>query len=266
MLLLSPIGTADTQTKHDIDLIGHLTEAAAEASTHPTIRGLKPWEQITVCCHPTVFIGQGARATCYQKDLSMQLLKEKVTNFWDMHVIRMLSEAAQAATQTSKGPFAPWEEIAVFCDPAVFQHIPDMGDPFRGISKLKSQAVNDAEETRYYITVSFDKKSGLANRLQTMGLCGDMCSIFRIGMYILWVPNETCDRQFYDTTCFDEGSEIFNQIPFIKVTRNHRCSVRESFQRFRYRACYQLVEIAVWEGHNLWDLQKGLSVQRHCSY
>ena len=161
------------------------------------------------------FVGQGARAIVYERSFAEKVVGEKVGNFWDMHLLDLLSRESNEEWGASSRKYHKYKAVVV--DPPIFAHVPSFDKRFRGSGRLEGKAVNEAEETSYYITLSLNHEWGLVNRLQTICLVGAIAGLYRVGLYILWEPKKACPGKFSDTNCFDTSSEAYQSIPFVKL-------------------------------------------------
>ena len=158
------------------------------------------------------FVGQGARAIAYSREFAQKVLAERVANFWDLHLLGLLSQMQNKLWRENK--YSP--HMTVFCDPPVFTHVPTFTERFRGSGRLQATAVNAAEETSYYVTLSLNHEWGMANRLQTIALIAGICSVYRCGLYILWTTGKACPGGFEEICVLDQSSDLFDKVPFIK--------------------------------------------------
>jgi hypothetical protein len=111
--------------------------------------------------------------------------------------------------------------MAALATPAVFSHIPDFGDRFRGSGRLHAQAVNPAESTSYYLCLDLSKQWGLSNRCQTLILMLRFCSWHHFGLVILWEKKEACDADFEELFKEIDLSEApLNTVPFVRWTKS----------------------------------------------
>ena len=161
------------------------------------------------------FVGQGARAIAYTRAFVDEILEVKVGNYWDMHLLDLLSKQSNDEWKKHQKWHCPLK--ATVCDPPVFEHIPSFDKRFRGSGRLEAAAVSPAEETSYYMTVSLNHEWGLVNRLQTLALLTGIGGLYRIGLYVLWEPKKACWSTFAETNVLDESSEVFEAVPFIKI-------------------------------------------------
>ena len=161
------------------------------------------------------FVGQGARAIAYDRTFLQQVLDLKVSSYWDMHLLEILTKQSNEEWQKNPKNHQPFK--ATVCDPPIFEHVPKFEERFRGSERLKAGAVNQAEETSYYITLALTHEWGLINRLQTMALVGAIAGLYRVGLYVCWEPKKACNSTFAETNCLDMSSEVFLSIPFIKI-------------------------------------------------
>ena len=160
-------------------------------------------------------MGQGARAICYSREFANKILGMAVGNYWDMHLLDVLSNEATA--NYNRDPRHYNKFLACVVDPSIFEHIPSFEKRFRGSGRLESSAVNAAEETSYYITLALTHEWGAVNRLQTIALVGAIAGMYRVGLYICWKVSKACPGKFNATNCFDSSSEAYASIPFIRV-------------------------------------------------
>ena len=159
------------------------------------------------------FVGQGARAICYSKKFVMEILKAKIGNFWDLHLLDLLSHEANQNWKTKYQQ--DW--LALAGDPPMFHHVPDFDKRFRGSGRMENAAVNAAEETSYYLTLSLTKEWGLCNRWQTICIISGICTVYRCGLYVLWKQNKACPSHFYELFDLDVASQVYQSMPFIKI-------------------------------------------------
>ena len=159
------------------------------------------------------FIGQGARALAFEPEFATKVLDTKVSAYWDLHLLNMLTKEAEA---WKKYKWAT-DCLAVVCTPVIFSHVPDMGDRFRGSGRLHSLAANPSEPISYFITLDVSREWGMSNRLQTIVLWMMFCSTTSCGLYVLWEPKKACDCNFYDVFTVNIEDSPTARMPFLKV-------------------------------------------------
>ena len=161
------------------------------------------------------FVGQGARAICYNKDFAQEIIGKVVNNYYDLHLLDVLSHRANVQYGVDGKNYKKF--LACVVDPPMFEHIPSFEKRFRGSGRLESSAINAAEETSYYITLALTHEWGCINRLQTIALVGAIAGMYRVGLYICWKVSKACPGKFNATSVFDASSEAYASIPFIRV-------------------------------------------------
>jgi hypothetical protein len=159
------------------------------------------------------FIGQGARALAFEPEFAAKVLDTKVSAYWDLHLLNMLTKEAEA---WQKHKWAT-DCLAVVCTPVIFSHVPDMGDRFRGSGRLHSLAASPSEHISYFITLDLSREWGMSNRLPTMVLWMMFCSTTSLGLYVLWEKKKACPCNFYDVFTVNIESSPTARMPFLKV-------------------------------------------------
>jgi len=170
--------------------------------------------------HAYKFIGQGARALAYSPEFADHILNKRVNTFYDLHVLSEVSMWRHLHSKDGKDN----PNMATFVDPPIFNHEGDFSSRFRGSGRLESNAVNKAEQDSFYITVDLSKEWGFCNRVGMICLMGGICSLFRMGMYILWSKTKACNACFDELVEFDTESQVYQDLPFVKVYDNSRDS------------------------------------------
>jgi len=160
------------------------------------------------------FVGQGARALCYSKKFVEMLLSTRVKHYWDIHLLVTLGNLRCDIWKKDR---VDEKHLAVIVTTPVFHHTPVMGDRFRGSGRLHEDAHTTAENISHYICISLCREWGLANRAQTICLVSTIAAMFNFGVYIVWQPKPACDVTFHQVLQFDETSEVFQELPFIRV-------------------------------------------------
>ena len=163
------------------------------------------------------FVGQGARALCYSKQFVQSLLTTRVKHYWDIHVLVTLGNKRCEIWQKEH---VDDKCLAVAVTTPIFHHTPVMGDRFRGSGRLHEDAHSTAEPISHYICVSLCREWGLANRAQTSCLMSTIAAMFNFGVYIVWQPKTACDVTFSQVLEFDETSQVYQELPFIRVFDN----------------------------------------------
>ena len=159
------------------------------------------------------FVGQGGRALAYSPDFAQEIASKQFTTWFDMHVLRKISELARAAEQAKRSTYA----MALVAHPAMFRHDPDLEQRFRGSARLDGLQVNPAEGTSYFICLNVSKGWGVSNRLQTIVLWLAFCSWHRMGLYILWESNAACKCTLHDIVTINTEEPPLHTVPFVKV-------------------------------------------------
>ena len=160
------------------------------------------------------FCGQGARANAYSPKFVETILEEPFDNYYDLHVLELVSREASARSDACAR-----RHTAMLCQPYIFQVQPTVVERCRGSEKLKSQCVNDAEETACYICfeVPHGRGDGLEPRLNAFMLALLYASLHRLGVYVLWPVTAACPCKFEEILVFDADKSPFRTIPFVRV-------------------------------------------------
>jgi hypothetical protein len=159
------------------------------------------------------FVGQGARALAFRRAFAQTLTTTRVDHFWDLHILKVLSGIRNDMWKAGEDATT----LALLADPTIFSHIPEFGKRFRGSGRLETEAANTAEEEAYYICIDLDAEWGFCNRVQTLALLFGICSFLRLGVYVLWTQRKACDTTLERVVKFDETSDVWKKLPFVKV-------------------------------------------------